>query len=723
MRNAPSLIAALAVLLSAAAPAAAVARTFYVNPLTGSDAVFQGQAQQPTTPVKTVKRALRWAVAGDTVLVVVPSAPAAVALADTATIESRIDGTAGAPITIKCQVAGLCQWAPPAGTNGFFVSHNHHVLDGFAVVGGNMGIRWGAHEGGDGPLFGGVIQNNSVEDPANNGIQCANCQGVEIAFNTVSGAGQNGIRYQGNGGVIHDNASDANAQFGLYVVDGIDHQVWANAASGNGAGQIQILGALLLPQRTYYVGAAGGNDARTPDQAQSAATPWLTIQRALDQAQPGDTVLVLPGTYAGAESKRDGTADLPIVLRSSVPGGAAVQGGAGSGLLIGHHHHTVDGFEVTGFANGIQVGPHEVADGVVRGVVVQNCTVHGNAAAGIKFARAQRGKALHNRVSDNGAEGIVYRGNNARIVNNLVRGNGGAPTSGKYGIALTAGDGHEVTNNTVHGNTVGGLRLGTSNESPVTSTVRNNIVTGNPIGVKEPGGASYTGLAALDFNNVHGNTLADYDLGPSTAGPGSISLSPGYVDAAGLDFRLGRIATGQAADSPCIDRGSASADALGLAGRTAFTDKAPDEGPRVDLGYHGTVLVPSAGAVTVSALTMNFTPAVGGDTLSLSARLSPGDGSDGLGVGTDYVQVGIGTLFFTIPVTALAPQGADAWSVSGTPPVASGTLTRAGGAVDVVLTATGLNLTLADGPQAVQLRIGDDSGVATVPMRGSLVYP
>ena len=51
---------------------------------------------------------------------------------------------------------------------------------------------------------------------------------------------------------------------------------------------------------------------------------------------------------------------------------------------------------------------------------------------------------------------------------------------------------------------------------------------------------------------MFGNTQG-YALGPVTkAGPGSISAAPGFVDAANGDFRLGRIATGQLVDSPCI---------------------------------------------------------------------------------------------------------------------------------------------------------------------------
>src|SRR5262249_6899751 len=156
----------------------------------------------------------------------------------------------------------------------------------------------------------------------------------------------------------------------------------------------------------------------------------------------------------------------------------------------------------------------------------------------------------------------------------------------------------QITSNTVANNTSGGIRLSTNTANPVVSTVLNNVVANNPVGIKEPGGAGYTGLATLDYNDVASNGT-NYDLTPSVPGANSISSPPVFVNAAGGDFRLGRVATGQASDSPCIDRGSDTSSALGLAGRTAFTDKTPDTG-QVDLGYHGTVLYPSQGTLTLS---------------------------------------------------------------------------------------------------------------------------
>ena len=68
-----------------------------------------------------------------------------------------------------------------------------------------------------------------------------------------------------------------------------------------------------------------------------------------------------------------------------------------------------------------------------------------------------------------------------------------------------------------------------------------------------------------------------------------MSAYPEFVNPAINDFRLSRVGAGQTVDSPCIDAGSTTAEALNLGGRTTFTDHSPDVGI-VDLGYHGTEL-------------------------------------------------------------------------------------------------------------------------------------
>lgn len=62
---------------------------------------------------------------------------------------------------------------------------------------------------------------------------------------------------------------------------------------------------------TYYVAPPPSGSDTHPG---TLAQPWATLQHAADTVQPGDTVLVRAGDYAGAEFTTSGTALAPIVL-------------------------------------------------------------------------------------------------------------------------------------------------------------------------------------------------------------------------------------------------------------------------------------------------------------------------------------------------------------------------------------------------------------------------
>jgi hypothetical protein len=507
--------------------------------------------------------------------------------------------------------------------------------------------------------------------------------------------------------------------------------VFANNAHDNTQGDLQLLGQLENPERTYYVDAAIGSDAHTEDQAQSPAAPWRTIKRALAAARAGDVVLVMPGTYAeSVESKVDGTQAKPIAIRAVHPGRAVVDPPAGApGFFVSHDYVTIDGFVVRGSSvNGIQAGPHD-GGGPVRGVVVTNAVVHDNALAGLKFTNATRGIVRHSVVNNNGSHGIVYSGANGNIVNNLVYSNFGA--GGEYGLTVEAcagcaNTGHLIRNNTVYGNARGGIRLGTSGAagSEVAARAINNIVAANPIGIKEPNGCCAGQV--VNYNNVFGNTTSDYDLSMTAVGGQSLAAAPGFVstEVAHPGFlRLGRVATGQAQNSPCIDRGSNTAEALGLGGRTAFSDKAPDTGA-VDLGYHGVLLMPTEGAVSVSSAGMTFNTGGGNDSFTLSARLSPGAGSDGIEIGTEYTVINFGSFEYTLPASGFQDQGSGVWHYTGTGQLTSGTFQALpDGSVTLSVQASGLNLAYSDSPITIQVRVGDDFASSTMALRGTLAFP
>ncbi len=78
--------------------------------------------------------------------------------------------------------------------------------------------------------------------------------------------------------------------------------------------------AIVIPtpapaQTTYHV-ATKGSDTNPGTSSQ----PFRSVQRAVDTAKPGDTILVHAGVYGGADIKRSGAPGKPITLRAAGDG-------------------------------------------------------------------------------------------------------------------------------------------------------------------------------------------------------------------------------------------------------------------------------------------------------------------------------------------------------------------------------------------------------------------
>src|SRR5262245_391286 len=357
-------------------PNAALTVTYYVDAVTGDDSRTCADSQTPDTPRKTIKKGIECAFPGDTVIV----SPGTYA----ESVESKRDGASGAPIVLRSAVVGGAVIRPGA-DEGFFVAHSHLTIDGFKVKGATTGMKLGPHDGAGGPVVGLLIQNNTIANNSVEGIKVTNGLRTEIAFNTVFNNSSNGISYSGNTSIIHDNIVRDNGQFGIYVKDGVDHDVYGNTVEGNGTSpddDLKILGSTIA--QTYYVRCTDGDDDHSATEARNPATPWRTIRKALETAIAGDTVVALGGTPAAPvvcneaiESKRDGAPGRPIAIRAAASEAVTVRPPVGNAIVVAHHYHTVSGLNVTGAAFGIQMGPHDNGDGVVSGLVVDDVRVFG----------------------------------------------------------------------------------------------------------------------------------------------------------------------------------------------------------------------------------------------------------------------------------------------------------------------------------------------------------
>ena len=77
-------------------------------------------------------------------------------------------------------------------------------------------------------------------------------------------------------------------------------------------------------------------------------SPGQSLQQAVDRAQPGDTVLVLPGTYGAVTSTRSGTASAPIRFVSQTPGAAHITGSDFILWSTAGDYVRIDGFDLKG---------------------------------------------------------------------------------------------------------------------------------------------------------------------------------------------------------------------------------------------------------------------------------------------------------------------------------------------------------------------------------------
>lgn len=345
--------------------------------------------------------------------------------------------------------------------------------------------------------------------------------------------------------------------------------------------------ALAIRQKSSRQGPAWHVSPHGSDQSGNGGwgSPFRTIQRAIDCARAGDTVLVDRGLYRENISLyqkdrlvvasrfifdqdestvgstiiegRDegwvvtiGRSEKVTLCGFTVQNGRGRNGSHGGGIYSFNSSPTIFNNVVTGNQNhsghGAGIFCYESEPTILWNHITDNSNYDGH-GAGIYCYRSDP-DIQHNVISGNYSSGggsaiHLLEPNSAKIIRNTIHSDSGSAVVVLYGSGVT-GD-FRVVNNTISGNHGDAIRFFGGPWH-----FENNIVTNN----QGYGLFTLQGVAYLSYNDVWGNGRGDealdyYGLSEELIGnSGNISADPGFGNPPHGNFHL-------CLNSPCIDAG------------------------------------------------------------------------------------------------------------------------------------------------------------------------
>ncbi|MDH7598424.1 MAG: hypothetical protein QHH07_02145, partial [Sedimentisphaerales bacterium] len=372
-----------------------------------------------------------------------------------------------------------------------------------------------------------------------------------------------------------------------------NHGILGNSTAADSADPVWYDVTTICPrQRTYYVDAVNGNDSYS---GLTPTTAFKTIQRGINVASNGDTVLVLPGQYVGTGNKELDFTGKAITVRAQDGPANTVINCQGSGRAFYFHSgegpsSVVNGFGITGGSS--TTGAAIYCTGA--GPTISNCWIYGNNTtstnSGIVYCYNNGNAILTGCViySNSGASAAVRFNNSAgQMINCLLFGN----SSTSAGGAIRCDNGSKtttITNCTVVANSTtsngGGLWVRSASVNILNSIFWANQASagGHQLSTSSPA------ILTVNYSDVQGGRTGVYGTGTVVWGTGNLDQDPLFADPTNFDYHL-KSARGRYwpahqvwvlddATSPCIDAGDPT---------TPVADEPQPNGNRINMGAYG----------------------------------------------------------------------------------------------------------------------------------------
>jgi Right handed beta helix region len=385
-----------------------------------------------------------------------------------------------------------------------------------------------------------------------------------------------------------------------------------------------LLGTPLVHPATYYV-ATNGSDSWTCTQAQSQSTPKRTINNGRTCLAAGDTLSIMPGTYAetllNPLPSGLGTTQPTTLTGFSATNRPILKPTSGNSYIIQlnqtrsnirFRHLVLDARAFTGKLN----GAFRANGGAgITGLTLEDCEAIGSqgvASSGSGISIGAQNVATVRRCvihgwdsleSSPGAHGLYWTGSNGLIESNTIYGNNGFGLQ-FYSSSASGVNGNTFRNNCVHRNGKAGLYIGSgSDNSAYNNVIVHNHGEGvsvvgtrtklynNTIVMNGPRGIHVRGSQAEIRNNIvdgHGTEMANQGSGTAFSnnlcdtGGGVCDYlgNPSFVNSSGGDYHL-------QPNSPAVGRGMPLSTV-----KTDFDGVSRPQGAAYDIGAYEFGLTP-----------------------------------------------------------------------------------------------------------------------------------